>query len=59
MTLADIGFDGDWVSPIQKISNSRTGQYSWRSTGWMQNPRSTSRTGKKGVWIIATGLRLG
>lgn len=25
MTLADIGFDGDWVSPIQKISNSRTG----------------------------------
>ena len=25
VTLADIGFDGDWVSPIQKISNSRTG----------------------------------
>ena len=25
VTLADVGFDGDWVSPIQKISNSVTG----------------------------------
>ena len=25
VTLADVGFDGDWVSPIQKISNSMTG----------------------------------
>ena len=25
VTLADVGFDGDWVSPIQKISNSITG----------------------------------
>ena len=25
MTLADVEFDGDWVSPIQKISNSMTG----------------------------------
>ncbi len=24
-TLADVCFDGDWVSPIQKISNSKTG----------------------------------
>ncbi len=25
MTLADVGFDGEWVSPIQKISNSMRG----------------------------------
>ncbi len=25
MTLADVGFDGEWVSPIQKKSNSRKG----------------------------------
>ena len=25
VTLADVGFDGEWVSPIQKISNSMTG----------------------------------
>lgn len=24
-TLVDVGFDGDWVSPIQKTSNSTTG----------------------------------
>ncbi len=25
VTLADVGFDGDWISPIQKISNSISG----------------------------------
>ena len=25
VTLADVGFDGEWVSPIQKKSNSRKG----------------------------------
>ena len=25
VTLADVGFDGEWVSPIQKISNSIRG----------------------------------
>ena len=25
VTLADVGFDGEWVSPIQKMSNCMTG----------------------------------